>query len=105
LAFDLDILSTIGEHVSELNLNEQYLLYIETWYKSLLLTRNIKQAKSQKDIKKLERVGSNCINLLSALPRCDLTHRDFSDCAIPYAYLYKRDLTGSKHLLFYYFSV
>ncbi len=36
------------------------------------------------------------MNLLSALPWCDLTYRDFSECAIPHAYLYKRDLTGSK---------
>ncbi len=46
----------------------------------------------------LERMGSNCMNLLAALPRIDLTDRDFSDCVMPYAYLYKRDLTGSKDL-------
>jgi hypothetical protein len=38
------------------------------------------------------------MNLLAALPRIDLTDRDFSDCVMPYAYLYKRDLTGSKDL-------
>ncbi len=38
------------------------------------------------------------MNLIAALPRIDLTDRDFSDCAIPHAYLYKRDLTGSKNL-------
>jgi uncharacterized protein YjbI with pentapeptide repeats len=41
-------------------------------------------------------MGSNCINLLAALSRIDLTDRDFSECFMPYAYLYKRDLTGSK---------
>jgi hypothetical protein len=43
-------------------------------------------------------MGSNCINLITALPRIDLTDRDFSDCVMPHAYLYKRDLTGSKNL-------
>jgi hypothetical protein len=38
------------------------------------------------------------MNLLAALPRIDLTYRDFSECAMPYAYLYRRDLTGSKNL-------
>jgi hypothetical protein len=47
---------------------------------------------------KLERMGSNCMNLLAALPWIDLTDRDFSECAMPYAYLYRRDLTGSKNL-------
>jgi hypothetical protein len=42
LAFDLDILCMLGEHLSELKLDEQYLFYSETWYKSLLLTRKIK---------------------------------------------------------------
>ncbi len=41
LAFDLDILCTLAEHLSELKLDEQYLFYCETWYKSLLLTREI----------------------------------------------------------------
>jgi uncharacterized protein YjbI with pentapeptide repeats len=45
-------------------------------------------------IKKLERIGSNCLNLLSGPARCNLTNRDFSGCAIPYAYLYKRDFQG-----------
>jgi hypothetical protein len=43
-------------------------------------------------------MGSNCINLIAALPWIDLTDRDFSECAMPYAYLYKRDLKGSKNL-------
>ncbi len=43
---------------------------------------------------KLEKIGSNCLNLLSGSARCDLTNRDFSSCAIPNAYLYKRDLSG-----------
>ncbi len=42
LGFDLDILCMLGEHLSELKLDEQYLFYSETWYKSLLLTRKIK---------------------------------------------------------------
>ncbi len=42
-------------------------------------------------------MGSNCMNLLAALPRIDLTDRDFSDCVMPHTYLYKRDLTGSKN--------
>jgi hypothetical protein len=42
LAFDLDILCMLAEHLSELKLDEQYLFYCETWYKSLLLTREIK---------------------------------------------------------------
>jgi hypothetical protein len=43
-------------------------------------------------------MGSNCLNLIAALPRIDLTERDFSDCVMPHAYLYKRDLTESKNL-------
>ncbi len=43
---------------------------------------------------KLERIGSNCLNLLSSPARCDLTNRDFSSCAIPNAYLYKRDFSS-----------
>ncbi len=46
---------------------------------------------------KLERMGSNCMNLLAALPRIDLTDRDFSECVMPHTYLYKRDLTKSKN--------
>ncbi len=45
-------------------------------------------------IKKLERIGSNCLNLLSGTATCNLTNRDFSGCAIPYAYLCKRDFQG-----------
>ncbi len=45
-------------------------------------------------ISKLEKIGSNCLNLLSGPARCDLTNRDFSRCAIHNAYLYKRDLSG-----------
>ncbi len=43
-------------------------------------------------------MGSNCMNLIAALPWIDLTYRDFSDCVMPHAYLYKRDLTGSNNL-------
>jgi uncharacterized protein YjbI with pentapeptide repeats len=43
---------------------------------------------------KLEKIGSNCLNLLSGPARCDLKNRDFSSCAIPNAYLYKRDFSG-----------
>jgi hypothetical protein len=90
----------LAEHLSELKLDEQYLFYCETWYKSLLLTREIKynNITDEKEILKLERMGSNCINLIAALPRIDLTERDFSYCTMPYAYLYRRDLTGSKNL-------
>jgi hypothetical protein len=42
LAFDLDILCMLAEHLSELKLDEQYIFYCETWYKSLILTREIK---------------------------------------------------------------
>jgi hypothetical protein len=45
-------------------------------------------------------MGSNCINLIAALPRIDLKDRDFSDCVMPHTYLYRRDLTGSKNLIF-----
>jgi hypothetical protein len=38
------------------------------------------------------------MNLIAALPWVDLTDRDFSDCVMPHAYLYKRDLTGSNNL-------
>jgi hypothetical protein len=38
------------------------------------------------------------MNLIAALPRIDLTDRDFSDCIMPHTYLYKRDLTGSNNL-------
>ncbi len=41
-------------------------------------------------------IGSNCMNLLAGPYRCDLTDRDFSGCAIPYSYFYKRDLSGCK---------
>ncbi len=97
---DLDILCTLGEHISEIKLDEQYLFYCETWYKSLLLTRNIKRNNLQDEeiILKIEKMGSNCINLIAALPWIDLTDRDFSECAMPHAYLYRRDLTGSKNL-------
>jgi hypothetical protein len=43
------------------------------------------------------------MNFLAGPCRCDLTERDFSDCAIPHSYLYKRDLSGSKTNLIYYF--
>jgi uncharacterized protein YjbI with pentapeptide repeats len=47
-------------------------------------------------IKKLKIIGSNCINLLAGTYSCDLTNRDFSHCAIPYAYFYNRDLSRSN---------
>ncbi len=55
LAFDLDILCMLAEHLSELKLDEQYLFYCETWYKSLLLTREIKYKNitDEKEILKL----------------------------------------------------
>ncbi len=100
LAFNLDILCMLAEHLSELKLDKQYLFYCETWYKSLLLTREIKKKNitDEKEILKLERMGSNCMNLIAALPWIDLADRDFSDCVMPHAYLYRRDLTGSKNL-------
>jgi uncharacterized protein YjbI with pentapeptide repeats len=45
-------------------------------------------------INRLQIIGSNCVNLLAGPLRCDLTCRDFSDCAIPKTYFYKRDLSG-----------
>jgi hypothetical protein len=45
------------------------------------------------------------MNLIAALPRIDLTDRDFSECVMPYAYLYKRDLTGSKNLRDFVFII
>ncbi len=71
-------------------------MFFETWYRSVLLTRKIKADASinQLAASKLEKIGSNCLNLLSGPARCDLTDRDFSSCAIPNAYLYKRDLSG-----------
>ncbi len=101
LVFDLDILGTVGEQLSELNLDLQYSLYCETWYRSILMTKKIRQdnLQDQKElVLKFERIGSNCINLLASFPRCDLTYRDFTDCAIPHAYLYKRNLKGCKYL-------
>jgi uncharacterized protein YjbI with pentapeptide repeats len=61
----------------------------------VLLTRKIKTDAmiNQLTISKLEKIGSNCLNLLSGSARCDLKNRDFSSCAIPNAYLYKRDLS------------
>jgi uncharacterized protein YjbI with pentapeptide repeats len=62
----------------------------------VLLTRKVKTNKITYEalIPKLEKIGSNCINLLSGSARGDLTDRDFSYCTIPYAYFYKRDLSG-----------
>jgi hypothetical protein len=42
LRFDLDILALVTEHVMHLPVNEQYLLYFETWYRSVILARKIK---------------------------------------------------------------
>ncbi len=76
-------------------------MFYETWYKSVLLTRKIKieNITDEERVLRLQRLGSNCINLLAGPARCDLKNRDFSDCAIPYAYFYKRDLSGSKNWL------
>ncbi len=100
LRFDLDILSLVSEHVMELPLTLNYLLFFETWYKSVLLTRKIKSEKirDSERINRLEKIGSNCVNLLAGPYRCDLTERDFSDCVIPKAYFYKRDLSGCNFL-------
>jgi hypothetical protein len=67
LRFDLDILSLVSEHVMELPLTLQYSLFFETWYKSVLLTRKIKSEKirDQERINRLEKIGSNCVNLLA----------------------------------------
>ncbi len=101
LKFDLDILTFISEHVMEMPLNFQYLLFFETWYRSVLLTRKIKTENitDQDTINRLQKIGRNCVNLLAGPIRCDLTYRDFSDCAIPFAYFYKRDLSGCKIVL------
>ncbi len=71
------------------------------WYTSVLLTKKIKAEKitDLDRIDKLEKIGSNCVNLLAGPIKCDLTYRDFSYCAIPYAYFYKRDLSGCKIVL------
>ena len=65
----------------------------------MLLTRKIVRDKieNKSEIEKLERIGSNCMNLLAGPPHCDLTERDFSDCAILNAYFYKRDISKSKN--------
>jgi hypothetical protein len=43
LRFDLDILTMVTEHVMDIPVNKQYLLYFETWYRSIILTRKIKR--------------------------------------------------------------
>ncbi len=43
LRSDLDILTLVAEQVMVIPLNKQYLLYFETWYKSIILTRKIKK--------------------------------------------------------------
>jgi uncharacterized protein YjbI with pentapeptide repeats len=70
-------------------------MFFEIWYRSVLLTRKIKTDTMIDKLNKLklEKIGINCLNLLSGPARCDLTNRDFSSCAIPNAYLYKRDLS------------
>ena len=51
LAFDLDILRMVGEHVNEIPVELQYIQYFEVWYKSVLLSRKIKQEKiTDKDL-------------------------------------------------------
>ncbi len=94
LRFDLCILALLAEHVMQMPLELQYLLFFETWYKSVLLTRNIKNISDKVIIEKLEMIGSNCVNLLAGCALSDLTNRDFSNCAIPFAYFYKCDLSG-----------
>ncbi len=42
LVLDLDILNLVAEHVMAMPLEQQYSLFFETWYKSVLLTRNVK---------------------------------------------------------------
>ena len=61
LRSDLDILSLVSEQVIEMSLDLQYLLFYETWYRSVLLTRQIKTDKltDQETIAKLEMIGSN----------------------------------------------
>ncbi len=55
LTNDLDILAFVSEHVIEAPVSLQYLLYYETWYKSVLLSRKIKteNIKDQQRIDKL----------------------------------------------------
>jgi hypothetical protein len=55
LSNDLDVLSFVSEHVIEIPVSLQYLLYYETWYKSVLLSRKIKteNIKDQQRIDKL----------------------------------------------------
>lgn len=38
---DLDILSLVAEHVMEVSVELQHLLYYECWYRSVLMTRKI----------------------------------------------------------------
>ncbi len=40
--FDMDILSLITEHIVEIPVEMQYSLFFEIWYRSVLLTRRIK---------------------------------------------------------------
>jgi hypothetical protein len=91
----MDILTLVSEYVMEMPVELSYTIFFETWYRSVLLTRKIKTDAmiNQLAVSKLEKIGSNCLNLLSGPTRCDLTNRDFSRCAIPNAYLYKRDLS------------
>jgi hypothetical protein len=100
LADDLDVLVMVAEHVLEMPITLQYYLCYEVWYRSLLLTRKIKEAKKAEVDKEkreeLEKIGSNSMNLLAGPAHCDLTNRDFSGCAMPRSYLYKRDISGSK---------
>ncbi len=85
----------------EIPVSLQYLLYYETWYRSVLITKKIKtdHIEDQERLNKLYKIGSNCVNLLAGPYRSDLTNLDFSDCAIPNAYFYKRDLTGCNIII------
>ncbi len=49
LAFDLDIVRMVAEEVMERPVEKQYLLFFETWYKSVLMTRKIKSENITED--------------------------------------------------------
>ena len=55
LRFDLDILTFISEHVMEIPVSLQYLLYYETWYKSVLLSRKI-NSENIEDEKRIDKL-------------------------------------------------
>lgn len=69
----------------------------------MLLTRKIGKSNELIDINddRLEKIGSNCVNLLAGPVTSNLTYKDFSNCVISNAYFHKRDLTGCKFFLSY----